>query len=65
MPLMKNLLAVSAPFLASPLFGAAFPDPVSGDYGIQNFRFGSGETLPDLKIHYCTIGTPRRDAKGA
>jgi homoserine O-acetyltransferase/O-succinyltransferase len=64
MPLMKKLLTVSALFLAFPLFGASFPDPAPGDYGIRNFRFGSGETLPELRIHYRTVGTPRRDAKG-
>jgi homoserine O-acetyltransferase len=65
MPLMKKLLTVSAFLLAFPLFAAPYPDPVSGDYTIRDFRSGSGETLPDLKIHYRTIGTPRRDAKGA
>src|ERR1700675_1022319 len=64
MPLMKKLPAVLALLLASPLFAASFPDPVSGDYTIRDFRFTSGETLPELKIHYRTIGTPRRDAKG-
>jgi homoserine O-acetyltransferase len=43
---------------------AGFPEPVSGDFQIANFRFASGETLPELSIHYRTIGTPRRDEKG-
>jgi homoserine O-acetyltransferase len=38
--------------------------PVEGDYLIGNFRFRSGETLPELKIHYRTIGTLRRDGSG-
>jgi homoserine O-acetyltransferase/O-succinyltransferase len=29
-----------------------------------NFTFANGERLPDLKIHYTTLGTPKRDAKG-
>ncbi|MEO8431319.1 MAG: alpha/beta fold hydrolase [Acidobacteriota bacterium] len=40
------------------------PAPVSGDFRVSNFRFGSGESLPELSIHYRTIGTPRRDASG-
>ncbi len=44
---------------------APFPDLASGDFTIRDFRFASGETLPELKIHYRTIGTPRRDAKAA
>jgi homoserine O-acetyltransferase/O-succinyltransferase len=60
----RRLLPVLALLLASPLFAASFPDPVSGDYTIRDFRFTGGETLPELKIHYRTIGIPRRDAKG-
>jgi homoserine O-acetyltransferase/O-succinyltransferase len=41
-----------------------YPAPVEGDYVIQNFQFRSGETLPELKIHYRTIGTPTRDSAG-
>jgi homoserine O-acetyltransferase/O-succinyltransferase len=41
-----------------------YPAPVEGDYVIQNFRFRSGETLPELKMHYRTIGTLTRDASG-
>ena len=41
-----------------------YPAPVEGDYVIANFHFRSGEVLPELKIHYRTIGTPVRDASG-
>lgn len=41
-----------------------YPAPVEGDYMIANFRFRSGEVLPELKLHYRTIGTPVRDAAG-
>ncbi|MEO7454774.1 MAG: alpha/beta fold hydrolase [Gemmatimonadaceae bacterium] len=37
---------------------------VQGDYVIRNFRFTSGETLPELRLHYRTLGQPRRDASG-
>jgi homoserine O-acetyltransferase len=35
-----------------------------GTYVINNFRFGTGETLPELKLHYLTLGEPHRDATG-
>ncbi|MGH6871964.1 MAG: alpha/beta fold hydrolase [Rhizomicrobium sp.] len=35
-----------------------------GDYTIRDFRFADGETLPALRLHYTTLGTPRRDARG-
>jgi homoserine O-acetyltransferase len=33
-------------------------------YVAHNFRFGSGETLPELKLRYLTLGTPHRNAAG-
>ena len=47
-----------------PASAADFPAPVEGDFVARDFRFGSGETLPSLNLHYRTIGTPRRDASG-
>ena len=41
-----------------------FPPPVAGDFIIHNFHFHSGETLPELRMHYLTFGSPRRDASG-
>lgn len=38
--------------------------PVPGDFIIKDFTFASGEKLPELRIHYMTLGTPRRDATG-
>src|SRR6195256_1069213 len=43
---------------------AEFPAPVEGDFVARDFRFGTGETLPSLTLHYRTIGTPQRDASG-
>ena len=40
------------------------PQASEGDFVIRNFRFTSGETLPELKIHYRTLGTPRKDGQG-
>src|SRR5262249_49367606 len=41
-----------------------YPQPVEGDFVIRDFKFDSGETLPELKLHYRTIGEPKRDASG-
>ncbi len=43
---------------------APYPAPAEGDYVIEDFRFGSGETLPRLSQHYRTIGTLKKDAEG-
>jgi len=44
--------------------GGADRAPVEGDFVIRDFRFASGESLPELKIHYRTFGEPRSDAHG-
>src|SRR5271170_7446065 len=38
--------------------------PLEGDYVAHDFHFKSGETLPELRMHYRTLGTPARDANG-
>jgi homoserine O-acetyltransferase/O-succinyltransferase len=38
--------------------------PTEGDYIAKNFKFRSGETLPELRLHYTTLGSPHRNAKG-
>jgi homoserine O-acetyltransferase len=38
--------------------------PAGADYAIHNFKFESGETLPELRIHYIALGRPRKDASG-
>lgn len=41
-----------------------YPAPVGGDYTAQDFTFGTGEVLHELRIHYRTIGTLKRDENG-
>jgi homoserine O-acetyltransferase len=41
-----------------------YPAPVEGDFTLKNFEFASGERMAELRIHYRTLGTPRRDAGG-
>src|SRR5438105_8092054 len=48
-------------FLLSLRLSAA-PEPASGDFVIRDFHFASGETLPELKIHYRPFGERRRHA---
>ncbi|MGZ8843554.1 MAG: alpha/beta fold hydrolase [Pyrinomonadaceae bacterium] len=41
-----------------------YPAPVEGDYVIKDFRFRGGETLPELRIHYRTIGELKTNSSG-
>ncbi len=40
------------------------PKPTPGDFVVKDFKFESGETLPELKIHYVTLGTARKNKDG-
>jgi homoserine O-acetyltransferase len=42
----------------------AYPAPIQGDYVLKNFAFSGGESVPELRMHYRTIGQPRKDSAG-
>ncbi len=58
------LLAAALLATALPAAAAAYPQPAEADFTMQDFRFASGESLPQLRIHYRTLGTARTDAHG-
>ena len=71
--LMRSRSAIRDPRYLSALLlvllfarlAAAQPATVTeADYVIRDFRFASGEVLPELRLHYRTVGTPQRDANG-
>ena len=41
-----------------------YPAPTAGDFIVHDFHFSSGESLPELRMHYLTLGKPQRDEKG-
>jgi homoserine O-acetyltransferase len=45
----------------APAAGAATAE---GDYVVRDFHFSSGETLPELRLHYTVLGKPRHDSHG-
>jgi len=64
----RGLSAALAGMLGGWLVAAgalAAPPPLAPhDFTIRNFHFRSGETLPELKLRYYTLGQPRKDAAG-
>ena len=40
------------------------PATTEGDFVVHDFKFHSGESLPELRLHYRTLGNPARDAQG-
>ncbi len=63
---MRLLITAGILFLATSAFAqsATFPAPVEADFVARDFVFTSGERLPEVRIHYRTVGTPRKDADG-
>jgi len=57
-PIAVSWIALAACCLATPALAA------EGDYTLRDFTFRSGEKLPELRIHYLTMGKPMRDARG-
>ena len=70
MLLFLAALAFQAP--STPPSGWGSPAPATtrswptreGEVVLSNFRFRSGEVLPELRMHYITLGSPRRNARG-
>jgi homoserine O-acetyltransferase len=57
--LLAVFLALPAPFAS-----AADSNQKEGDFIVRNFQFQNGEVLPELRLHYTTLGTPQRDNTG-
>ena len=63
--MFKKLLLVPLVLLAlGGICAAQYPASTEGDFVIKDFRFTSGEMLPELRVHYRTLGKPQRDAQG-
>ena len=43
---------------ALPATAADYPAPKEGTWVVRDFRFHTGETLPELRLHYTTVGAP-------
>src|SRR5207249_4076664 len=39
-------------------WAADYPSPREGDWVLRDFRFHTGEVLPELRLHYVTVGAP-------
>lgn len=60
---MRILILLLA-LLATPALAQTEWPVAEHDFVIDDFAFGTGETLPELTIHYTTLGAPHRDASG-
>ena len=55
-----QVTAVAAAIIAT--LGSAvaqsYPSPKEGDWTARDFKFHTGEVLPELRLHYTTVGEP-------
>ncbi|MFL6811479.1 MAG: alpha/beta fold hydrolase, partial [Bradyrhizobium canariense] len=52
------LLSVSLSAISTSAWAADYPAPKQGDWVARDFKFHTGETMPELKLHYTTVGEP-------
>jgi len=63
-PTIRILLFLASALAAIVASAADYPTPTEGDFTIRDFKFVSGETLPELRVHYRRLGKPEKDAQG-
>ena len=60
----RGCLLLTLLLCGSALAAEDYPTPREGDFVMHAFRFASGESLPELRIHYHVLGQPKRDSHG-
>ncbi len=61
---IKSTLILLILLTATFLFAADTPTPTEADCVLHDFHFNSGQSLPEVRIHYRTLGAPRRNEGG-
>ena len=56
--LIWALCILACPLTALPALAADYPAPKEASWVVRDFRFHSGEVLPELRLHYTTVGAP-------
>ena len=56
--LSRAVLAATVILMGSSAMAASYPAPKEADWVAPSFRFHTGETMQDVKLHYTTVGNP-------
>ena len=62
MKFIATAVSIAFALIASAAFAADYPEPIQGEWIARDFRFHTGETMPELRLHYTTIGAANRPA---
>ena len=57
-PLLRTASSVAWCLVAFTAAAADYPAPKEGDWVARDFRFHTGEVMPELRLHYTTVGEP-------
>jgi homoserine O-acetyltransferase/O-succinyltransferase len=55
---IARAIVLACALISFPAVAADYPAPKEGDWVAKNFRFHTGEVMPELKLHYRTVGEP-------
>jgi len=55
---VNRVVALILAFIATPAFAADYPAPKQGEWIARDFKFHTGEVMPELRLAYTTIGDP-------
>jgi len=56
--LLRTAASTVLALLAFAASAADYPAPKTGDWTAKNFKFHTGEVMPELRLHYTTVGEP-------
>jgi homoserine O-acetyltransferase len=54
----RAALAAALALIALPVLAAEYPAPKEGDWIARDFRFHTGDVMPEVRMHYTTVGEP-------
>ena len=55
---LQGAIIATLCLIGLPAFAQSYPAPKEGDWVAKDFRFHTGEVMPELRIHYTTVGAP-------
>ncbi len=58
MRLLRSALSAAFAVMSSAALATDFPEPKQGDWVAKDFKFHTGEVMPELRLHYTTVGNP-------
>ncbi len=58
MEFLRAALSIVFAMTSLAAVAADYPAPKQGDWIARDFKFHNGETMPELRLHYTTVGAP-------